>query len=165
MIAQALCWVSRVCWRHTCFFPSFMVGKRRALPSLHLHFVVQYKFFVIIIIIIIIYLSIGINVRFAAMMADVGNGLLWHIGGHSRTWKQPVTKRTRDQKKVSPLSKLYYPNYITLIWLVVALVTVVSCHIPKQVSSSNHKYRRSTITWVQSSVLFHSRRYGKLQLC
>jgi len=51
-----------------------------------------------------IYLSIGINVRFAAMMADVGDGLLWHIGGHSRTWKQTVTKRTRDQKKVSPLS-------------------------------------------------------------
>jgi len=53
-----------------------------------------------------IYLSIGINVRFAAMMAGVGDGLLWHIGGHSRAWKQPVTKRTRDQKKVSPLSKL-----------------------------------------------------------
>jgi len=32
-----------------------------------------------------IYLSIGINVRFAAMMADVGDGLLRHIGGHSRT--------------------------------------------------------------------------------
>jgi len=56
--------------------------------------------------IISIYLSIGINVRFAAMMADVGDGLLWHIGGHSRTWKQPLTKRTRDQKKVRPLSKL-----------------------------------------------------------
>jgi len=56
-----------------------------------------------------IYLSIGINVRFAAMMADVGDGPLWHIGGHSRTWKQPVTKRTRDQKKVSPLS--LYSHY------------------------------------------------------
>jgi len=49
MIAQSLCWVSRVCWRHICFAPSLTVAERRALLSLHLHFVAQYKFLVIII--------------------------------------------------------------------------------------------------------------------
>jgi len=35
---------------HICFVPSLMVSEKRALVSLHLHFVAQYKFFVIIII-------------------------------------------------------------------------------------------------------------------
>jgi len=51
MIAQSLCWVSRVCWRHICFVPSLTVAERRALLSLHLHFVAQYTFFVIIVIV------------------------------------------------------------------------------------------------------------------
>jgi len=55
MIAQSLCWVSRVCWRHTCFVPSFPIAERRALLSLHLYFVAQYKFFVIFIIITLPY--------------------------------------------------------------------------------------------------------------
>jgi len=62
-----------------------------------------------------IYLSIGINVRFAAMMADVGDGLLWHIGGHGRAWKQPVTKRTRDQKKVRKKNDVGLPCKIVVL--------------------------------------------------
>jgi len=52
MIAQSVCWVSRVCWRYICWVPSLTVAERRALLSLHLRFGAQYKFFVIIIIIV-----------------------------------------------------------------------------------------------------------------
>jgi len=51
MTAQSLSYVLRVCWRNICFVPSLMVAERRALLSLHLHFVAQYQFFFIIIII------------------------------------------------------------------------------------------------------------------
>jgi len=52
LIAHSLFWVARVYWRHICFIPRLMGAERRALLSLHLHFVAQYKFFVNIIILV-----------------------------------------------------------------------------------------------------------------
>jgi len=68
MIDQSFCWSSRLCWRHTCFVPSPTVAERRALLSLRLHFMAQYKFFVIIIIINVSSLFICKNVSLICLM-------------------------------------------------------------------------------------------------
>jgi len=50
--SQSLCKNSRVCGRHICFVPSFMAAEKRALLSLHLHFVAQYKFLLLLLLLI-----------------------------------------------------------------------------------------------------------------
>jgi len=55
MIAQTLCWVSRVCWRHISFVPSFTVAEKRVLLSLHLHFVAEYKISLLLLLLYLTY--------------------------------------------------------------------------------------------------------------